>query len=388
MLLKRYSTSKPVSTSRIETNLGIGALGICLVVCACVMVFVCVPRVCAQTTIVKNIAHLSTEGSFSLQGIGLVMGLPGTGDSGKELAMARPLAAVLSSNGNTIPDLKELAKTKSVALVMVTCKVPVGGARVNDQLSVTISTLGSASGLEGGELLIAPLRGPTPGAPIYAMASGPISVENSAVPTVGHVQGGAQIIKELAMKAPTVRFELVLDPIYRGYGSASQVARVINDSYFSSPVDSGGRIARAFDDRTIAVVIPKGEQQEPAAFIADIMSTQIATALLKLPARVICNTRSGAIVITGDVRIGPVALTLDGVSITTTVPSPVPSPADPLVSQSRWVGLSTETKPAPGIKLEELLSAFDQLNVSAKDQIKLIQQIHDAGRLYAKLIVQ
>ncbi len=386
MFLKPFSTSK-MCDAELKAG-GHKRQAIWLGLIALAWVFFVVPAAPAQTTTIKNIARLSTDGGYSLQCIGLVMGLPGTGDSGKELAMARPLAAVLKNNGNPVPDLKELAKTKSVALVMVTCKVPAGGARVNDQLPVTVSTLGSASSLDGGELLIAPLRGPTPGAPIYAMASGSISIENASVATVGHIQHGAQIIKPLAMQAPTSQFDLVLDPIYRGYGAASQVATAINDNYFNSPAAAGRHIARAIDDRTIAIVIPEGERAQPAAFIADVMATPIATTLLKLPARVICNSRSGAIVITGDVRIGPVALTLDGVSITTTVPTPVPTPADPMVTQSRWVGLTTEQTPAPGVKLEELLKAFDQLNIPAKDQIKLIQQIHDAGRLYAKLIVQ
>lgn len=343
----------------------------------------------AQTVTVQDIARLSTDSSYTLQGIGLVMGLPGTGDSGKELDMARPLARVMELSGNPVPNLKELEKTKSVALVMVTCEIPRGGARLNDELDVTVATLGTASSLEGGQLFVAPLLGPTPGSPVFAMASGPIMLLNPDVPTAARVAGGAQIVRELAMPAPETRFTLVLEPHYRGYGAASQVSTAINGGYFSAPAAEGMRIARALDDRAVAVEIPEGERREPAAFIADVMSTPISAELLKLPAQVICNVRTGAVTFTGDVRISPVALTMNGINIVSTVPPPVATPADPLVSQTRWVGLTTEDPNSTrGAKLQDLLNAFSQLNVPAEDQIAIIAQIHKSGQLHAKLIME
>ena len=345
--------------------------------------------VCAQTVTVQELARLSTDSSYTLQGIGLVMGLPGTGDTGKELAMARPLARVMELSGNPVPDLKELEKTKSVALVMVTCEIPRGGARQNDELDVTIATLGSASSLEGGQLFIAPLLGPTPGTPVFAMASGPVMLLNPNIPTTARVPGGAQIVRELVMPAPKTNFTLVLEPHYRGYGAASQIATAINDSYFNTPAAEGLRVARALDDRTIAVNIPTGEQPEPAAFLADIMSTQIATELLKLPAQVICDVRTGTISFTGDVRISPVALTMNGINIVSTVPPPEPTPDDPLITQSTWLGLTTENASTTrGAKLQDLLNAFSQLNVPVEDQIAIISQIHKSGQLHAKLIMR
>ncbi len=343
----------------------------------------------AQTVTVQELARLSTDSSYTLQGIGLVMGLPGTGDTGKELAMARPLARVMEMNGNPIPDLSELSKTKSVALVMVTCKIPRGGARLNDELDVTIATLGSASSLDGGQLFVAPLLGPIPSSPVFAMASGPVMLLNVDIPTTARVAGGAQIVRELVMPAPETHFTLVLEPHYRGYGAASQIAMAINDSYFNSPAAEGLRVAKALDDRTVAVNIPDGERPDPAAFLADIMSTQIATELLKLPAQVICDVRTGTISFTGDVRISPVALTMNGINIVSTVPPPVATAADPLISQSQWVGLSTEDAGSSrGAKLQDLLNAFSQLNVPVKDQIAIIAQIHKSGQLHAKLIMR
>lgn len=342
----------------------------------------------AQDLTVREIARLSTDSEFTLQGLGLVIGLPGTGDSGKELATALPLAQVLARNGTPIPDLKALEKTRSIALVMVTCAIPSGGARANDALDVIVSTMGSASSLKGGQLYITPLRGPTPGAPVYAMASGTITIQDPEAPTTCRVPAGGKLIADLAMPAPGDRFELVLHPHFRGYSSTSHVAMAINDSYFNSPTADGNRLARAIDDRSILVDIPTGERADPAAFLADIMSTPVSAALLKLPAQVICNVRTGTILLTGDVRVSPVAITKDGLTITTTTPPPTPTVQDPLVERSRWVGLATVGSETATARLQELLEAFKRLDVSARDQIEILQELHKTGRLHAQLIVE
>ena len=343
----------------------------------------------AQSVTVREIARLSTEGGYDLQGIGLVMGLPGTGDSGKELATARPLARVLELNGNPMPDLKQLEKSRSVALVMVTCRVPRGGARKNDQLDVTVSTLGSAQSLEGGQLFVASLLGPVPGSPVFAMASGPVMLLDPTITTSARVAGGAQVVRDLVAPSPDTHFRLVLEPHYRGYASASQIATAINDNYFASSAAVGMRVARAIDDREVLVVIPESERPDPTPFVADIMTTQLATELLKLPARVICNVRSGTITFTGDVRISPVAVSTSGINISSTTPPLLPTPENPLVSQTEWLGISTEdASTTSGTRLQDLLDAFAQLQVPADDKIKIIQQIHKMGKLHGELVVE
>src|SRR5688500_3859850 len=123
-------------------------------------VFALLAGVCAaphaNATTVGELARIRGQGESVIQGIGLVVGLPGTGDSGKELAVARPLAAVLANNGVPIADFDELKSSKSVALVSVMCTVPAGGARVDDRFDVTVACLHSATSLEGGILYLAP----------------------------------------------------------------------------------------------------------------------------------------------------------------------------------------------------------------------------------------
>src|SRR3954467_11019379 len=130
----------------------------------------------ATATTVKELVRIKGQGESTLRGYGLVVGLTGTGDSGKELAMARSLAKVLEANGNAVGSPKELANSKSVAMVLVECVIPRTGALADDTLDVTVSTINSAASIKGGNLYLCALEGPLPdpehNRPVYAFAQG------------------------------------------------------------------------------------------------------------------------------------------------------------------------------------------------------------------------
>ena len=87
---------------------------------------------------VGEIAHLKDTGGSVLTGVGLVMGLNGTGDQGKDPAVARALMTYYANNGNTLGSLDELKNAKTVALVTVMCRIPEGGWRQDDLFDVTV----------------------------------------------------------------------------------------------------------------------------------------------------------------------------------------------------------------------------------------------------------
>lgn len=341
----------------------------------------------AQATTVRELARMKDDSEYVLQGLGLVIGLSGTGDSGKELAVARPLAAVMERAGNPLESFDELARSKSVALVMVQCRVPRGGALMNDALDVTVSTLGSASSLESGELYVTVLRGPRPGDPVFATAYGPVVVQNATFPTGGVVREGARMTRDIRMAAPEGSFELVVEPWYRGYTAVSQIAAAVNVEYFNSLTASATPIARAIDDRSIRVEIPTEERADASAFIAEVMSTPVHPELLRVPARVIVNTRTGTIAVAGDVRISPVAITHRGLTITTVIPPPEPTPGNPLVNTERWAGLETDATDRELARLADLQAVFKQLNVEPVAQIEVLQMLKKMGKLHAELVV-
>lgn len=342
---------------------------------------------------VKELARIEGQGESVLRGVGLVIGLPGTGDSSKDLAVARPLVALLKNNGQGIGLPEEVTKgkseIKSIALVSVTATVRRDGARADDTIDVTVSTLNTASSLKGGELYLTSMQGPLPGSPVYAIAQGKIELEDDSVPTSGRVRGGARMIRDILMPEVGDSFNLVLDAPFAGWGAASAVAEAIQDS-----VVVAGRanpdaptVAKVLDDRTIAVTVPREERSNKALFLAQVLGTEVKTEFLDLPAQVIVNSRSGAIIVTGNVTISPVAITHKDLQITTTSPTPVASPQNPITKRGRWTDLATAPKAGEAARLTDLLAALDKLSVPAADQIQILQMLHKTGKLEAKLVV-
>jgi len=345
------------------------------------------PQLARAEKTLRDVTRVKGQGASVIQGLGLVVGLNGTGDEGTELALARPLAQALTNLGNPV-SIEELASTQSAALVLVTCEIPRAGAKVDDQYDVTVSVLNSAESLAGGTLLMTPLI-PRPDSPVYAFAQGRLTLPDRDFPTVATITRGAQLVREVrTMPSIGASFELIIDPPFSGWGAASSMASEIDQGYRLSSDRLGDPIAFAVDHRTIRVVVPENERSNPGSFFGHVMETDISGALRKLPAQVICDTRSGIIVMTGDVEVSPTVITHKDLVITTLVDPAAAPPA--LEQRSEFAAVKTRDRAdddATTAKLEDLINAFDQLDVPPIEQIRILELIHKAGNLHARLIV-
>jgi flagellar P-ring protein precursor FlgI len=328
----------------------------------------------------------------TLRGIGIVTGLAGTGDSGKELVLARPLAQIYKNNGVDLADLAELGNAKAAAIVTLSVTLPEGGGREGDTLDVHVQALHAAKSLRGGTLIISPLMGPTPGSPPLAMAAGRIVLEDDAVPTSGRIGAGATLIRDVRPRPLGDTFDLILRPHFRSYQVARTLAAEINDltanletgdDRLSAPPDV---IARVIDETTVRVTVPPAERASPANFLANVMGKRFSPSLVDLPAMVVVNERTGTIIVTGDVEISAVTVGSDKLVITTTTPPPTPTAQDPLVTRQNWAEFGTTGTTGERARIQDLLEAFKQLNVPVKEQIGILAQIHQAGRLHARFI--
>jgi len=337
----------------------------------------------AQATTVKELARLSGQGQSILRGVGLVVGLPGTGDSGKELVVARPLAKLIDNGGIELGSPLELKNSRSVALVSVTCIISSSGAMADDTFDVTVSVLNSASSLRGGELYLTVLRGPFPDSPPYAIAQGQIDLEDALTPTSGRVRSGARMIRDILMPEVGDEFEIIVDSAFAGWGAVSQIATAIN----AKAQPQGPEVAFAITERVIRVSIPASERKDRAGFLSDVLSADVNVALLDLPAQVIINQRTGAIILPVDVSISPVAITHRGLTITTVTPSPIATQQNPLIARADWASIKMGARPSEAAKLSDLVAAFEQLDVPVEDQIGIIQMLHKSGQLKAKLLI-
>lgn len=340
----------------------------------------------SSATSIQELARLKGQGESVLQGLGLVIGLPGTGDSGEDLIVARPLAKLLENSGNPIGGFDELAGSRSIALVMVTATIDRTGAKLDDKFDVVVTALNNPASLVGGELFLAPLRAPLPPHDVYAIAQGPIVIEGDAL-TRGIVRGGARITRNISM--PTIAADgtitFIINPPVAGWTTAQLLADTINQHRLGLD-QQGELIAFAQDDRTVRVKIPASDLADPAGFIADLMSIRFDPSLLNLPARVVVNEREGIIVMTGNVEISPTALTHGDLVITSVIPPAQPG-GQAAAAPGRWAALGASSRPSETAKLQDLLAAFRQLDVSVQDQIAILMQLQRTGALHAELIV-
>jgi flagellar P-ring protein precursor FlgI len=346
----------------------------------CALVALLSPRAVLAVK-VADITRLSGQRPNVLTGLGLVVGLKGTGDGGDYLPAIKPLAGMLSKFADPTT-VKELNNADNVALVLLSAKVPPNGVRDGDQLDVYVMSQGAAKSLKGGRLFVTPMTGPIPDSGIFAMAEGPVQIEDPSTPTVGVVKGGAVMEADMPAQVidPNGRFTLILQDPAADWTTASTIAKTINDAEAAD----GEVLAVAVDSKNVVVSIPSSERARPDSFISRVR--QLPVPLLPTEARVQINERTGTMVVTGDVEISPVVISHKGLTITTIEPQPLPTPRTPVVKSKELVPLDTTAR--GGAKLQDLVNALEQLKVPAEDRIVIVKELYKTGMLHAKLIVE
>ena len=342
----------------------------------------------ARALTVKELTTIRGTGETTLWGWGRVIGRPGTGDSGDHLPMARQVARLLEQGGDVIADVSELEAAQNIAVVMVTCTIPREGAREGEKYDVFVQAANNASSLEGGRLFITPLLSPLPGQGAYAFAEGGITFEGD-VRTTGRVRGGAKMIGDIRMRTVDEFGRLVLhvNPEYAGWSNAKLLANTINQDR-QGLLGEGEEVAFARDEKTIIVELPEAELANPANFLGTILDIRLDPSLLSTPARVVVNERTGAIVLSGDVRISPAVISHEQLTVTTVTPPVEPTPDVPEVTQSSSTMVSTADAQRELARASSLLEALERLDVPVNDQIAILAQLHRGGLLHAEFVVE
>ena len=325
----------------------------------------------------------------------------------------RALAQLHQQFANPVDALDELKSAKNIAIVMVEAVLPRDGVREGERVDVSVSSIGSAQSLEGGRLLITPLVGPNPkdSRGVMAMASGPITLENPDVPTVGRVPAGATLERDwihnyiangsdlavyrqrtnvrpldwIRVDEPHITF--VIDEPHAEWAVADSIAQAINEDMSINAISTGdtmNAIAMAFDPRSVIVRIPEAERNNPAPFIARL--ERLPLTVLFNEARVTINRKAGSIVITGNVEISHTIISYKGLSIQTLVPEPPVVEQVPQLEQRDFLKIDPQNK--GGAQLTDLIDALSVLRVPAEDRITIIEQLHKTGRLHATLKVE
>lgn len=333
----------------------------------------------------KSVCRVKGQEENTLHGMGLVLGLKGTGDGGNFIPEIRSLATMLELMGNPIKGgPAELKDVKNVALVSVTATIPAAGARQGDKLDCQVTSIGAAKSLEGGRLFMTPLIGPhDPEAVnprVFAFAQGPVSLDNVKVPTAGSIHGGCRLEEDFfnVFQTKDGRVTLVLDKNHADFEFAWDIADRINNE---SPIRGDEAVlARALDQLNIEVIIPKSYRGDPVSFLALILNMPISEP--STAATVFINESTGAIIIGEEVEVGPAVVSHKNLVIETGAALP----------GQRFFGVhpgkSEQEYPAQVMKLKSLAEALNAVKVSNEDVIDIIKGLDRSGKLHGRLVVE
>jgi len=342
---------------------------------------------------VKDVTSLKGMRDNQLVGYGLVIGLPGSGDTMRNSPFTeQSLRSMLDRMGVNVD---VTLRARNVAAVIVTADLQPFAGR-GTRIDVTVSSLGDARSLMGGTLVVTPLMGGD--GQIYAVAQGAISVSGfeaegdaalvaQGVPTAGRVPNGALIERELPDQFRDMR-SLLLELRNPDFRTAVAIADAINDY---SLARWGERTAVERDFRSVFLRQP--EQVSPMRFLAEVGELTITP---DTPARVVIDERTGTVVIGQNVQISTVAVTHGNISVRITE-RPFADQPNPLSLGETVVLPDTEIEAQEeggqlaiigGADLQTLVRGLNQIGLKPMGIIAILQAIKTAGALQADLVVQ
>ena len=352
---------------------------------------------------IKDIADIRGLRENQIVGYGLVIGLNGTGDTLRNAPFTeQSLQSMLDNmgvnvkNDNTNSTARPTTlRTRNVAAVMVTADLP-PSIEPGERMDVTVSSLGDATSLLGGTLVMTPLRA-ADGA-VYAVAQGSVTVAGYSVqgqaqsvsqgtPTAGRIPNGALVERVVQGSLHEMEF-LVLELKNPDFVTATRILDAINRY-------AGGRyraqIAFERDYRTI--VLSKPRHVGPVRFLAEIGELTVEP---DTRARVVINERTGTVVIGRDVRISTVAVTHVNLTVRVTelpvVSQPNPfSRGETKVVPQTYVDVNepgAQVAILSGVDLQRLVRGLNQIGLKPSGIIAILQAIKTAGALQADVIVQ
>jgi len=349
----------------------------------------------AHATRTKDIASFYGMRQNQVTGAGIVVGLNRTGDSSRNRAAIRTLGNRLQGQGLVVADDEILSR--NVALVMVSGTLT-SDVRTGQRFDVTVASTGDARSLQGGYLLMTPLLGAD--GQIYAVAEGPVliggySAESSGsstqqnITTVGRIASGASVEREIASRVDYNARQTVDLVLHESdFTTAARLAEAINADF---ETDFETDVARAASSSTVTVTIPEVFQGRFPAFAARVEAVQVT---VDAPARVVVNERTGTVVMGSGVQISAVAVAHGDLTIEVrrqpVISQPGAFSGGTTVSTSVSDIQATEEDGqlllVEGVTIGELVSGLNDMGVTPRDLMVILEAIRAAGALHAEIV--
>jgi flagellar P-ring protein precursor FlgI len=325
-------------------------------------------------------------------GYGLIVGLNGTGDKRQTVFSAQALTNILQRMGVSVNPNAILVR--NMAAVMVTATLP-PFAQPGTRIDITAAAIGDSTNLQGGMLLLTPLKGPD--GQVYAAAQGNVLTGGFAAgrggnsqtvnhPTVGRVPGGAIVEKAPPSVAPGEKIRLQLKQ--SDFTTAARMVESINKHF-----GQGTLVARAESPGVVSVDVPHSWASRTVEFVSEMENLPVEADRVE---KVVINEKTGTIVLGKDVHIAPVAILHGALNVEVRTTFDVSQP-EPMSGGKTTVApqTSVETKEEraknvvldKGATVEQLVRALQAIGSTPRDIIAILQNMRSAGAIEAEIEV-
>ncbi len=322
---------------------------------------------------IKELSHVEGARENMLTGYGIVVGLDDTGDDTKSYYQS--IANMLEHFGIRVP--ADQIDVGNVAAVMVTAKLP-PFAKPGMEIDIDVASVGDADSLAGGTLIMTPLLGPD--GKVYAVAQGPLTMGGFNTrggggktqknhPTAVHVPNGA-IVERAVPITFSQKDSIRLFLNSPDFATASRIANAVNLVWPNS--------AKATDPATVEVLVPPKYRNNPVPFVAQLQELEVAP---DIRAKVVLDERTGTVVMGGEVKILPVAISHGNLSISVAPPKG----GRQAIGSQKTVFLGDEKSSESN--LEVLVNALNRIGATPRDIIAILRALKATGALKADLEV-
>lgn len=364
---------------------------------------------------IKDITEVKGARANHIFGIGLVVGLKGTGartlsTQQQAIEMAKKLEQSMKLARQSILD--NVYKADTIAQVWVSADLP-PFARKGSRLDVHVSVMDDATSLEGGILVMTPLRAADN--EVYATAAGPISIGGFRVrsnvpgaqmnhPTVAIAQNGGIVERE---EIGRIDRGGCVDLLLRqpDFTTATRIMRAINRQYPAT--------ARTVDGGCVQIFVPQERRIDLHDFVGEV---GLLSVLPDTPAKIVINERTGTVIVGKEVRISAVQIAHGNLSIKPNIslipavqapetpqddlgppPNENADPVDEILKSLRRGALNAPANPqqAPALlhnvdqtfTVSDLARVLNALGASPRDLIAIFQALNRSGAMHAELVI-
>lgn len=350
-----------------------------------------------QTRVLMDIVDIQGLRDNQLVGYGIVVGLNGTGDRSQVRFTSQSVVNMLKQFGVQM-DANAKPKLKNVAAVAVHANMP-SLSSPGQTLDVTVSSIGDAKSLQGGTLLMTPLRAID--GEVYAIAQGNLVVGGVSaqgrngssvtinVPTVGTIPNGA-LLEAAIPSSFTDNPDIVLNLRSPSFKTARNIERSINEMF-------GPDVARAQSHAKVLVHAPK-DTSDRVTFASLLEELEVVQGR-KVP-KVVFNSRTGTVVMGGNVVVRKAAVSHGNLTVSIVEKQSVSQPngaylgnaaGQTVVTNDSQVQVTQENKRMfiwqEGIAIEEIVKAVNSLGAAPMDLMAILEALDEAGALEAELVV-